>query len=330
MSWQKRIGSSPALPGYTLLLGAIIVNIFVQGLTFFSVNNFNSIMTVNTPLIIAAIAQTIVLLAGGIDLSIGSSITLVNTIIIVLLNTYHWSLGAAILAALAAGILIGIFNGIIVAFLRIPPLLATFSTMSIIGGIALLVLPTPGGSVPPVLYKTYGGTTLGIPNTVFIIALMAIIWGVICKYPLGKYIRSVGGSERSSYIAGINIGTTKFLAYVLSGFMAAVAGISLTAQTASGDPKIGLAIALNSIAAVVLGGTRLSGGWGKVGGSVAGALFLGLVNNIVFFFFNNYITHISFLASKASFIQQLLTNLIIILGLASAVLTQRRKPKAGT
>lgn len=327
MSFIKKLRFSPSFTAYILLLGSIIINLIIQGTTFFSSSNIDSIFSVNTPLIIASIAQMIVILTGGIDLSIGSNITLVNTIMVVLLSQFHLNIGVMVIIVFAAGTIIGMLNGFIVGVLRIPPLLATFATMSMTGGLALIVLPVPGGTIPKYLYVIYGGTLFGIPNTVFIIGLMMAIWGIVCKYPIGKYIKSVGGNERSSYIAGINITATKFFAYTLSGFMAAVAGICITGMTGSGDPKIGLPLSLNSIAAAILGGTRLSGGWGKVGGSIAGALFLGIVNNIVFFFFNNYMTHISFIASRASFIQQLLTNLIIILGLASAVFTQRRKPE---
>jgi ribose transport system permease protein len=267
----------------------------------------------------------IVVLTAGIDLSVGGIVTLVNTVIIMMLNQYHLPLAVTFVAAIVIGLIVGSINGFVVAYLKIPPLLATFATMSIFSGLALMVLPKPGGTVPTAMYEIYGKTTLFIPNSLFIIALMVVIWAVITRYPLGKYLRAVGGNARNAYIAGVNVSTIKFSAYVLSGLMAAVAGICITAQTASGDPNIGAALTLNSVAAVILGGTRLSGGWGKIGGTLAGALFLGVVNNIVFFFFNNYMTHFKFIETNSSFIQQLLTNTIIILGLASSVITQRKK-----
>lgn len=328
MKWKSKIQNSPAVSGYALLIGALIINIIIQGSSFFSVDYVNSLFTINTPLVIVAIGEMIVVLTAGIDLSVGSIVTLVNTVIIVLLDQFHMPLAATFAIVLAIGVLVGALNGFVVAFLRIPPLLATFATMSIFGGLALLVLPKPSGTVPDAMYQIYGNTTLLIPNTVFIIAFVIIIWAVITRFPLGKYFRAVGGNERNAYIAGVDVAKVKFTAYVLSGFMAAVAGICITAQTASGDPNIGAMLSLNAVAAVILGGTRLSGGLGKIGGPVVGALFLGVVNNIVFFFFSNYMSHINMIQTNSSFIQQLLTNTIIILGLASSVLTQRKKNKA--
>lgn len=319
--------SSPALPGYLLLIGGIIINIFVQGTNFFSQANFSSILGVNAPLVLAAIAQTVVILTGGIDLSVGSNMTFVNALAIVLANQHHWPVVQSWITALIGATLVGMFNGLVVAYLRIPSLLATFASMSIVGGLALWVLPNPGGTVPPEIYRTYGQSFLGIPVPAFIILLVLILWLVISKHRVGIYIRAVGGRERSAYVSGIKTERVKFFAYSLNGFLTGIAGLCLTALTASGDPKIGLPFGLNSIAAVILGGAVLSGGWGSIGGSVAGALFLGLISNIVFFLFNNFIGQIPSITAVSSFYQQLLANLIVILGLASAVLTQRKSLK---
>lgn len=325
MSIWRRFRSSPVISGYLLLLGAIIINVLVQGLGFFSGPNIVSVLSVNTPLILAAIAQTIVVLTGGIDFSIGSNMTLVNTVAIVLANQYHWSIGSSWLVALLVGTLVGLLNGIIVAYIRIPPLLATFSTMSIVGGLALWVLPKPGGTVPAAIYQTYGGYFLGLPTTVWIIAAISCIWIIICKYPMGKYIRAIGGRERSVYATGIKVENVKLFAYTFSGFVTGVAGLCLTSLTASGDPKIGIPFGLSSVAAVILGGTILSGGIGGVSGSIAGGLFLGLVSNIVFFIFSNLMFLFPNMGGVSSFYQQLLSNLIVIVGLASAAFTQKSK-----
>lgn len=321
-SWRA-LRASPALPGYLLLLGGALVNVIVQGSDFFSGSNFGSILGVNAPLVLAAAAQTVVVLTGGIDLSVGSTMTLVNALAITLANQQHWPVGGSWIAALLAATLVGGFNGLVVAYLRIPPLLATFSSMSIVGGLALWILPKPGGTVPVSVYTAYGATLLGVPVAGWIIAAVVGLWAIVARQRLGTYLRAVGGRERSAYASGIRTERVKFFAYTFSGLITGVAGLCLTALTASGDPKIGLPFTLNSIAAVILGGTALSGGWGSIGGSVAGALFLGLINNIVFFLFRNFIGHLQSLTGVASFYQQLLSNMIVILGLASAVLTQR-------
>ncbi|MBE3572489.1 MAG: ABC transporter permease [Moorella humiferrea] len=319
----RRLRSSPAAPGYLLLLLGIIVNILVQGPDFFTSYNFNSLLAVNAPLVLAAIAQTVVVLTGGIDLSIGSSMTLVNTVAIALTNQGHWPVGLSWAVALAAATLVGTGNGLMVAYLRIPPLLATFASMSVVGGLALWIWPKPGGMVPREIYTTYGAAIMGIPVAGWIIIAVALLWLLISRQRVGIYLRAVGGRERSAYASGINTAAVKFFAYTFCGFITGVAGLCLTALTASGDPKIGQMFGLNSVAAVILGGSSLAGGWGSIGGSIAGALFLGLINNIVFFLFRNYVSHVQSLTSVASFYQQLLANLIVILGLASAALTQR-------
>lgn len=325
----RRLRATPAVSGYLLLLLGIIVNILVQGPGFFSSSNFNSLLAVNAPLVLAAIAQTVVVLTGGIDLSIGSNMTLVNTLAIALANKGHWPVEASWTVALVAATLVGIGNGLMVAYLRIPPLLATFASMSVVGGVALWVWPKPGGMVPSALYTAYGSSFLGIPVAGWIIVAMGLLWLVVSRQRVGIYLRAVGGRERSAYASGINTAGVKFFAYTFSGCITGVAGLCLTALTASGDPKIGLLFGLNSIAAVILGGCSLSGGWGSVGGSIAGALFLGLINNIVFFLFRNFVNNIPGLTSLASFYQQLLANLIVILGLASAALTQRGETGVG-
>lgn len=327
MRWWLRLRRSPAFSGYVLLLGGIVTNILVQGSDFFSNSNVSSILTVNAPLVLAAIAQSIVVLTGGIDLSIGSNMTLVNALAIVLANQYHWNVGMSWLAALAAATAVGMFNGFIVAYVRIPALLATFSSMSVVGGLALWILPKPGGSVPPQVYQAYGQTFAGIPLAGWVIVFVLMLWGLLSRRRLGLYIKAVGGRERSAYASGIRTERVKFYAYTLNGFITGIAGLSLTALTAAGDPKIGLPFGLNSVAAVILGGTALSGGWGSIGGSVAGAFFLGLIGNIVFFLFSNFVSQISYLSGVSSFYQQLLSNFIVILGLASAVLTQREARK---
>ena len=319
--------SSPAISGYILLAGAIVLNIIVQGKSFFSASYFSSIMSNNGPLILAAIAQTVVVLAGGIDLSVGSIMALVNAVAIVLANEYGWSVGGAWTAALIAGTLVGVVNGFIVAYVRVDSLLATFATMSIVGGVGLLVLPKPGGSVPRAVYGVYHGYLLGLPAPIWIILAIVLLWALINRYPIGRYIRAVGGNERSAYASGIRTTQVKFFAFVFSAFVTSIAGLSLTALMAAGDPRIGLPFTLNSIAAIILGGTILSGGWGSVGGSIAGALFLALVSNIVFYTFNFLVTAIPGF-NVTTYYQQLLSNFIVIFGLASTVLTNRRNKTA--
>lgn len=315
------------ISGYALLLGALVINILIQGGGFFRVSSFGSLLSSNLPLILAACAQMVIMLAGGIDISIGNTMALVNGIAIVLANLYEVPVGASWLIALAAGTAVGLANGLIIAYFRIPPLLVTFAMSTFIKGVSLIVLPKPGGTVPKSIYGTYTGSILGIPTAIWLISIAVLLLLLLSKFKISKYFSAVGSSERNSYASGIHVEKVKVLSYTLGGLIASLAGLSLTALTASGDVRIGEAFALQSIAAVIIGGTLKAGKWRSyVFGAVSGALFLAIVNNIVFFIFN-------ILAMKnpglqiSTYYQQLLSNLIIIMGLASAVFMERSKYK---
>ncbi|MBI9050903.1 MAG: ABC transporter permease [Anaerolineaceae bacterium] len=326
--WFKKV--SPRLAGksgYLLLLGVIIINALVQGKGFFSGNNLSSVLSTNLPVVIAAIAQMIIMLSGGIDISIGNVMAFTNVIAIALANTHGYPLGLSWAIALAAGTLAGFTNGLIVGYVRVPPLLATFASSSLFLGVSLLVFPKPGGTVPPVIYKLYGGNWLGLPTSLWILIVVVLLMLLIARYPFMRYISAVGSNERNAYASGIAVDRIKLAAYTLSGFVAGIAGLCLTALTASGNARIGNSFVLTSIAAVIIGGTLQSSKWRDyLGGAIAGALFLALVNNIVFFAFTGLSNH--FPDWKIStFYQQLLSNFIIIGGLASAVLTNRTGKK---
>jgi len=316
---------SVGISGYVLLLGAVLINILIQGFGFFRVTSFGSLLSSNLPLILAAYAQMIVMLSGGIDISIGNIMALVNAVAIVLANAYGMPIGVSWTIAVAIGTGVGLLNGLIIAYLRVPPLLVTFAMATFIKGVALVVLPKPGGTVPKVIYRTYTGTILGVPTAIWLILISTVILLLLSKFKLSKSISAIGSSERNAFASGIKVEKTKVLAYTLGGLVASFAGLSLTALTASGDVRIGGAFALQSIAAVTIGGTLGAGKWSSyVYGAISGSLFLAVVSNIVFFAFNILATNYPGM-QISTYYQQLLSNFIIIFGLASAVLMDRQK-----
>jgi ribose/xylose/arabinose/galactoside ABC-type transport system permease subunit len=323
-NFKHFLATSPSSPGYVLLSISILINIGIQGGGFFSPWNFSSILNTATPLILVSIAQMTVILVGGVDLSLGANMAFVNAVAIVMANNFGLPLWQSWLIALAAGTMIGFLNGAIVAFIRLPPFLSTFATMSVVLGLALIVLPTPGGSVPKEIYSKYGGFTLGLPTPLFILAAVVFLWSLIFRTPLGKHIRAVGGNPRNAYISGINVEATRLAAFTLGGFFSGLAGICLTAYMGAGDPLIGGPYTLKSIATVILGGTMFDSGWGAVGGTVSGSLFFVLVSNIVFFAFNKMQMLIPDF-SVSTFYQDLLANSIIIFGLVSSVFFKKTK-----
>lgn len=330
MKNRKKKGSSTwqnGISGYVLLAGAVLINICLQGTDFFRMSSMGSLTASNLPLITVTLAQMMIMAGGGIDISLGNIVALSNGLIILLTNQYGLPFTVGCLAGLGAGAVMGLLNGSIIAGFGIPPLLVTFAMSTFIKGLSLTVLPKPGGSIPPYVYKTYSGTVLGIPVSILILLVLILILLIPSGLRFGKYVSAVGSNERNAYISGIPVYKIKILTYTLGGAAAGAAGICLTAMTASGDVRIGEAFALQSIAAVIIGGTLGTGNWKKyVGGSICGALFLAIVNNIVFFAFN--LIAMTYPGLQIStYYQQLLSNFIIIFGLMSAVLTERRTGK---
>ncbi len=313
---------SPSVPGYILISIAILINILVQGGSFFSRWNISTIANVAAPLVLVSIGQMIIILAGGVDLSLGAVMAVVNGLAVILPQKLGIPLWQAWLLAVAAGTGIGFLNGIIVSIIRLPAFLATFAAGFIVQGAALLILPTPGGNVPKAVYTCYNGFLLGIPTPIYIIIIAVIIWIYISNTPIGNSIRAVGGHPRNAFITTIEPGKTGIIAFTLGGFYAGLAGLCLTAFTASGDPWTGAPYALKSMATVILGGCLFNTGWGGVGGTVSGSLFFVIVSNIVFFAFGILQSMLP-AVQISTFYQDLATNLIIVFGLVSSVFFKR-------
>jgi len=247
---------------------------------------------------ILAIGMTLVVLAGGIDLSVGSIAGFTGMIAGYLLTKglVLEPLGVAvffpawmvIILALAAGALFGALNGLLVTVLKAPPFIATLGVLYIARGVALLMsngstFPDLGGSdeLKNHGFLALGGAgPLGLPMPVWIMALLALAAiFVINRTRLGRYIYAVGGNERAARLAGVRVGRIKFVTYVVSAFCAAVVGLIIASQLNSAHPATGETFELNAIAAVVLGGTSLMGGRGTVFGTLIGAMVIGILAN---------------------------------------------------
>ncbi|HLA44963.1 MAG TPA: ABC transporter permease, partial [Aggregatilineales bacterium] len=245
-------------------------------------STFNQSMT----LVFAGMAQTSVVLTGGIDLSVGPIISLSNSLASEIFSDDPIKTGLAILAVLGVGALCGLVNGILVVYGRLQPIIVTLATASVFGGLALLLRPRPGGYIP-LEYSDYLTRRVGqvIPESwiapekdltgiaarfrwlldgipcslVLLIVVLLVIWIPFQRSKWGLWIYAVGSSEGAAYMSGVPVNTSKVLAYVMSGLFAAMAGLFLSAQTLSGDATTGAIFTLQSIAIVVLGGTSLFG-----------------------------------------------------------------------
>jgi ribose transport system permease protein len=232
------------------------------------------------PLALAATAQAIVVISGGIDLSIGSQIAVANVLSASLMQhaTFKESLAWSVLV-LACGVAAGFSNGLIVALSRIPDVVATLTTGFIWGGIALLILESPGGGAPAGFANIAGGSDFGpwLPNALVVMILaVAAIWLPITQSRIGLLIYAAGSDPIAAFRSGVDVRGARTIAYVFSGVACAVGGMALTMTTGIGAPLAGSYYTLSSVAAVVIGGVSLAGGRGGMIGPVIAAALLTL------------------------------------------------------
>jgi ribose transport system permease protein len=268
-----------AIAPWAILLALYVVYILMQS-NAFTVEQTGVILIGALPLIFAAAGQTIPILTGGIDLSVGGMISLTSCLAATRMQ--EGSVAEWVILILLAGALGGVVNGVLITQVRIQPFVATLGTWSVFSGIALLVLPTQGGLVPNAFANIAFGHVAGIPAGILFVVALLLLWGWLKRTRFLRRIYAVGSSAESARLSGVSVARTLVSAYALSGLLAAAAGLALAMSTASGDPAGGTSYILPSIAAVVIGGTSLLGGRGGVGGTVAGALILTLISNVVF------------------------------------------------
>lgn len=304
----------PALLAILLTLGLIGLNAAVQA-KFFSPMIMASNLTTFLPLMLIAVGQAYVVLGGSIDLSLGAVVSLVNVIVVVLVEA--WGGGPlAVLAAMAAGVLAGAacgaFNGVLIALFRLQAIVTTFATSVIYGGLALLVLPQAGGALPPAYYLTYGGTVLGLPFVAWLLVVLILFVVWLSKTRAHAHLVAVGGNRQAAFQTGLSVAKSRILSHALAGTFAAISALAILGVAGAGDPLMGQAFTLGSVSAIVLGGMSLAGGWGGAGGAILGAAILGLINNLIFFANINYVY------------QSVVQGTIILLALAGGVFLSRR------
>jgi ribose transport system permease protein len=251
---------------------------------FFTWNNNVNLFTRITPLILAGMAQTFVILTGGIDLSIGSIIGLTSVIAASLpyintpLNVILWLLIPPIV-----GFVVGLINGFFISKKGLPPLIVTLATSAIWLGVTLFIMPIPGGAVSLSVALTITGKLFNIIPVPLIIIISSVLIGhfVLRSTEFGRSLYAIGGNEAIAYESGIPCVRHKILVYGISGLLGSFAGMFLSGWMFSADPIIGNPYVLNSIAVAVIAGTSLSGGKGGIVGIIGGAYIFYLLNNIL-------------------------------------------------
>jgi ribose transport system permease protein len=320
---ERRIGRVK-LSQLQAFLGLIVVFILAcvfspvrrGGLIFLNPGNLTDILRQVSEKGIIAVGMTFVILAGGIDLSVGSVLAFAATMSAVMLMRGGYGTPETVLAVLAAGLLIGAVNALVITKGRIQSFIVTLAMMSGARGLARLVSGGSGVEIgygaggAPASFAVLGGKLgefVPVPALIFL-ATVTIAWVVLNKTRFGRYVHAVGSNETASRLSGVSVDWIKFGVFSICSLLAALAGIIHCAQLEQGNPNDGVAYELDAIAAVVIGGTTLSGGTGTVIGTLVGTLIIGIINNILGL--NNVDANV-----------QLLLKGIIIVG---AVLLQRR------
>ncbi len=310
------------------ILFVLVLAFFIATPNFLTVDNSLNILRQYSVPAILAVGQTIVIVSGGIDLSVASTAALSGSLMGVAFAHWGWPEPAALLLGLAAGTLVGAFNGYVIARWQVPDFVATLGTLAAARGAALLItdgLPVPdysravsGRRVPESVSFLGAESVLLIPLIALVAVACAVAgWFVLSRTKMGRSAYAVGGNREAARVSGIRVDRVKIKIYVLSGLLAAIAGIMLTGRQGSANALMGEGMELQSIAAVVVGGTNLFGGDGGVGGTMIGILIIGVLAN-----------GLSILG-VAEFWQRVVNGLIIVLVVAVDQWRRRARARGG-
>ncbi|MEY8457742.1 ribose ABC transporter permease [Lactococcus ileimucosae] len=269
----------------TTLLALIVLMIVITIINpnFLTTNNLLNLLLQVTANGFIAFGMTFVILTSGIDLSVGSILALSSAITAGLIAN-GMPVPLAIVVALLLGGVLGMINGLLISFGKLAPFIVTLATMTIFRGATLVYTngnPITQGMSNSYLFKFLGqGYILGIPFPVILMfAVFIILYIVLHKTAFGKSVYALGGNEKAAYISGIKLNKVKILIYTISGVMASISGLIITSRLSSAQPTAGASYEMDAIAAVVLGGTSLMGGKGRLIGTLIGALIIGVLNN---------------------------------------------------
>ena len=264
------------------LLGLILISVVfaLQSDTFLTTPNLLNILQQSAINACIALGMTLVIISGGIDLSVGP-VAALSTVLGAAMLVGGVPVPLAIAGALATGMACGFLNGALITFGGLQPFIVTLGGLSLYRALALIFTGgTPIFGLPDTFRALTNGTLAGIPNPVIVIGLLAIVaWVILNKTPLGEYFMAVGGNPEAARIAGVPVTLTKLSAYMISGFMAAVAAMILIGRLGAAEPTLGTLWELDAIAAAAIGGASLMGGRGSIPGTLIGCIILGTLRN---------------------------------------------------
>ncbi len=300
-----KIYKDTSFPSLVIFILLLIANAILQP-NFFSLSVIKTNFMTFTPLILVAIAQSIVIISGSIDFSVGASLSFFTCMTAYFMNDKNVFL-VIFLGFLTIVLLNGLLNGILIGRLNLQPLIATYSTQAIMLGLAMFIMPVAGGYVPKFFYKFYSSFLFKfIPVPVMILIVGFVIWYIISRTVAYKYIYAVGGFEDGAFASGIKVKNIRVLSHLIASIFIGIAGICLLMLSGTGEWRNGTPYLINSVAAALIGGVSLRGGKGNIIGAIFGALIIGLLNNIIFF------------AKVSSYYQIFAKGMIILLALSLA------------
>ena len=299
------------------LIGLILLCVFlsVATETFLSLRNFLNVLDQVTVLGVMAVGMTLVILIGGIDLSVGSVLALSGMVMGYLGNNLGWPFGVAIVAALIASALCGVTSGFMITRLNMPAFIATLAMMSITRGVATIItngeqiVSFPDWFSNLAIIRHFGFLTVTVA---VMIAIVVIAWIVLTYRAAGRALYAIGGSAEVARLAGVNVRKATLIVYTLCALAAGLAGVILSARLDSAQPSSGIGYELDTIAAVVIGGASFSGGIGGIGGTVVGVLIIGFLRNGLN------------LLQVSPFVQQVIIGLVIAIAVAADTVRRKR------
>lgn len=308
-----------AIKKYNLLLLILFFVIFatIMSPRFLTFQNFFNLLQQSAIVGIVAVGMTFVILTGGIDLSVGSNLALAGMISSICSQEMGFAVLPSYLIAVIIGLLFGVLTGFLITTFKIPAFITTLAMMTSLRGLALLVT-----SGKPIFGLSDAFRTLGAKFIFDTIPLSGVVWVFITALaffilkflPLGRQFYALGGNESAAYLSGIRTNRVTTVAYMISGGLAAFAGVMLASWLSTGQPNAGSGIELDAIASVVIGGTSLSGGIGGVAGTFGGVLLLTIISNILN------------LVGVPSYFQQIVKGIIILVALiGNNLLTQKKE-----
>lgn len=278
---EKKLSSSNNVLGIVIALVALCLDLAIASPVFLSSSNFLNVFQQISINFVVAVGMTFVIISGGIDLSVGSNIALSGLLMGILMKNYNVPVFVTILVCILFSGVIGLVNGMLISFLDLPPFIATLGTMSIVRGAAYTVTAGQPIYTFPAGFTAVSGRVAGIPvwSTLIMLAVIILGWYILKYTRVGRFTYAVGGNENCAKLSGINLKKVKCFVYVVSGLCCGVAALLLSSRLDSAVPTNADGQEMDAIAAVVIGGTSMSGGEGSMIGTLIGILIIGIIAN---------------------------------------------------